>query len=63
MGYGKIDGIFGFRALNMSIYILKGYSNEAGKVAQMEKFEIAKFETFLLIPREPMEIWQNGWYG
>jgi len=55
-----MEGRVEFRASNRSIYTLEGHSNEAGKAVQMEKFEIAKFEMFLLIAREPMEIWQNG---
>jgi hypothetical protein len=58
-----MNGTIGFRAFNGAVHTLEGYSNDAGKGPQMVSFEIAKFDTFLLIPRKPMAIWQNGWYS
>ena len=54
-----MDGTVVFRALNRCIYALEGRSNGGGRGLQMVSFEIAKFGTFLLIPREPIEIWQD----
>ena len=60
--YGETDGTIGFNASNMSNHAVEGRSNGGGRGPWMEIFKIEKLSMFLVVAKEPGQIWENGWH-